>query len=96
MTTLTEGPVDTIHTHILRRQLEALDDAERDSTFRPNLGGLIDLLGGEIGFGEDLEGVAAFLPRGQVNDALLKLGEARQPRVEAGCTEMIGAAVTCA
>ena len=42
------------------------------------------------------EGVATFLPCGKVNDALLKLTEARQPREEAGCAEMRGAAMTCA
>ena len=61
----------------------------------PDLGGLVEFLGGQIGFGEDLEGVAAFLPRSEVSDALLKFGEARQPREEAGCAEVRGAPVTC-
>ncbi len=55
----------------------------------------MELLGCQIRFCEDLEGVAALLPRGEVSDALLKFGEARQPREEAGCAEMRGAPVSC-
>jgi hypothetical protein len=56
----------------------SLYDAEWDHIMRPDVSRLVNLLGGQISFREDLEdleGVTAFLSCGELNDAPLKLGK---------------------
>jgi hypothetical protein len=69
------GPEETIDPEVAILEPGAAAEGGRHRRERPDLERLMEWLGGEVGFREDIEGVAALLGGGEARDVGLEVGE---------------------